>query len=55
MTAAGVETVRTIARTVWASSPEVLRPIEEAFGVAIGQRLDDDGIWASLAYPPEQT
>jgi 4-hydroxy-tetrahydrodipicolinate synthase len=55
MTPAGVETVRAAARTVWSSSPEVLQPIEEAFGVAIGQRLADDGIWASLAYPPEQT
>lgn len=50
MTRAGVEVVRAAARTVWNANPEVLRPIEDAFAVAVAERLDDDGLWAGLAY-----
>lgn len=51
MTAAGVEVVRGAAQSVWASNPEVLAPIEAAFGVDIEARLGDDALWAGLAYP----
>jgi 4-hydroxy-tetrahydrodipicolinate synthase len=51
MTAAGVDVVRATARTVWADSPDVLRPIEAAFGVSIDERLAADAAWAALAYP----
>ena len=51
MTPAGVEVVRNAARTVWSANPDILEPIEGAFGVSIAQRLDDDSVWAPLAYP----
>ena len=50
MSEAGVEVVRAAARAVWAASPDILRPIEPACGVAIGERLADDALWAALAY-----
>jgi 4-hydroxy-tetrahydrodipicolinate synthase len=50
MTAPGVETVRATARTLWGRNPEILAPIEQAFGVAIGERLDNEPLWSSLAY-----
>lgn len=53
MTAAGVETVRAAVRTVWKNSPEVLEPIEQAFGVTIADRVDNDSLWAALAYAAE--
>ena len=51
MTPAGVQVVRAAARTVWDNSPDVLRPIEDAFDVSIAKRLDDAAVWAALAYP----
>ena len=51
MTRRGVEVVRSAARTVWTDSPDILRPIEAAFGVSIGERLADDPLWDGLAYP----
>jgi len=51
MTPAGVDVVRSAARAVWRDDPDILRPIGAAFGVSIDQRLDDDELWASLAYP----
>jgi len=50
MSAAGVGVVRAAAQAVWRNSPEVLAPIEDAFGVSVGERLGDDALWASLAY-----
>ena len=51
MTAAGVAVVREAARAVWQANPEILAPIESAFGVSLEARLADDRLWASLAYP----
>jgi len=50
MTRAGVDVVRNAARTVWQKNPEILAPIEEAYGVDIEARLADDAVWAALAY-----
>ncbi|MBM4032869.1 MAG: 4-hydroxy-tetrahydrodipicolinate synthase [Planctomycetes bacterium] len=50
MTTAGVNVVRSAALAVWESNPEVLAPIEAAFGVSLAGRLRDDALWASLAY-----
>jgi len=50
MTPQAVEIVRAAARAVWTTQPDILRPIEDAFGVSIARRLDDDNLWASLAY-----
>jgi len=53
MTRAGVEAVRAAARTVWTKNPDILRPIEGAFGVSLDERFDDDASWATLAYGSE--
>jgi len=53
MTPAGVAIVRHAAQAVWKHNPEVLQPIETAFGVSLPARLADDALWASLAYPAE--
>ena len=50
MTPAGVEVARAAARAVWSANPELLAPIESAFGVDLAARLADDALWASLAY-----
>ncbi len=50
MTAAGVAVVRRAAQSVWKHNPEILSPIESAFGVSLSARLADDALWASLAY-----
>jgi hypothetical protein len=49
MSSAGVEIVRAAVRQVWASNPEVLRPVAEFYEVDIEARLSDDSIWSSLA------
>jgi len=49
MTPAGVLVVRDALKTVWKLSPEILKPIEEFYGVSIEERLNDDNIWESLA------
>jgi len=46
----GVDKVRRAARTVWKNNPEILKPIEEAYGVKIEERLEKDGPWDKLAY-----
>jgi len=51
MTRAGVAVVREAARAVWRANPEILAPIETAFGVSLDHRLSNDELWASLAYP----
>jgi len=50
LTMPAVETVRSAARTVWDRNPELLRPIEEHFGVDIEERLTNDAFWHPLAY-----
>jgi 4-hydroxy-tetrahydrodipicolinate synthase len=50
MTPAGIAAVRSTARATWQANPELLSPIQDAFGVDIQQRLDDDALWNSLAY-----
>ena len=49
MTAAGVSVVRAAASTVWRKDPDILRPIEAAFGVSVDERLSDDRVWTALA------
>jgi 4-hydroxy-tetrahydrodipicolinate synthase len=53
MTIIGVETVRVAARRVWEANPEILQPIEDAYGVSMAERLNDDSFWTSLAYGTE--
>jgi len=50
MTAAGVHAIQFAARRVWRSNPELLEPIEDAFGVSLDERLADSALWDSLAY-----
>lgn len=50
MTRAGVAVVRAALRETHRKDPSILKPIEDAYGVKIQQRLDDDVIWSALAY-----
>lgn len=50
MSREGVEKVRQAARTVWKNNPEILKPIEEVYGVNIEERLEKDEHWNKLAY-----
>ena len=35
--------------TIYGTAPELLAPLESAFGVKIPERLRNDGAWAKLA------
>ncbi len=48
MTPAGVLIVREALKTVWKLNPEILKPIEDFYGVNIEERLKDDSIWDGL-------
>ena len=50
MTAAGLQVVLEAARAVWASDPEVLRPVRDAFGVDVERRLSEPHYWQDLCY-----
>ena len=50
MSREGVEKVRRAARLVWDNNPEILKPIEEAYGVNIEERLEKDEGWDKLTY-----
>ncbi len=50
MSREGIEKIRQAARTVWKKNPEILRPIEETYGVNIEERLNKDEYWHRLAY-----
>ncbi|HEY8431976.1 MAG TPA: 4-hydroxy-tetrahydrodipicolinate synthase [Sandaracinaceae bacterium] len=46
MTPAAIAACRDALRAVWRDAPEVLEPIEAAFGVRIEARLADDACWS---------
>ena len=48
MSEAGVASCRAALTTVHQSAPDVLAPIEEAFGVQLTDRLADDDVWSAL-------
>lgn len=48
MTHNAVSRCRDALSQVWARNPEILAPIEGAFGVSIPKRLADDSIWSAL-------
>ena len=50
MSREGAEKVRQAARRVWENNPEILRPIEEVYGVRIEERLVKDEGWNRLTY-----
>ncbi|MBC7172715.1 MAG: 4-hydroxy-tetrahydrodipicolinate synthase, partial [Polyangiaceae bacterium] len=54
MSLEAVESCRAVLREVYTASPEILSPIDDAFGVRVGDRLADDAIWAALARPRER-
>jgi 4-hydroxy-tetrahydrodipicolinate synthase len=47
----GIEKVLSAARTVQANHPDILKPIEDYFGVDIGERLENPANWKDLVYP----
>jgi 4-hydroxy-tetrahydrodipicolinate synthase len=50
MTKKGLNVVLDAGRTVWKNNPEVLKPIEDFFGVDIENRLYDEKFLAGLTY-----
>ena len=50
MTAAGLQKVLEAARTVWRNSPDILRPVGQAFDVDVEERLFDPQYCKGLAY-----
>ena len=50
MTKAGVDVVRSAAKQVWDSNPEVLAPIGDFYGIDVAARLADDAAWAAVTY-----
>jgi 4-hydroxy-tetrahydrodipicolinate synthase len=48
MSASAVGACRDALRQVYSTNPELLQPIEAAFGVSIQRRLDDDSVWSGL-------
>jgi 4-hydroxy-tetrahydrodipicolinate synthase len=50
MTRKGLETVLRIAREVYEKSPEILKPVEDFFGVNLSERLYDERFWKGLSY-----
>ena len=50
MTRNGIDTVLAAARTVMSNQPEILKPVEEFFGVNIAERLENPSIWEPLYY-----
>ncbi|MFZ7124849.1 MAG: 4-hydroxy-tetrahydrodipicolinate synthase [Desulfobacterales bacterium] len=51
MTRNGLEAVLETARIVHRANPEILRPVEDFFGVRIEDRINDPRNWDGLAYP----
>jgi len=49
MTRVAVEKCREALKEVFKANPEHLKPINEAFGVNVEQRLNNDGVWSELA------
>ena len=50
MSANGLNTVLAAVRNVYRKSPEILQPVEEFFGVNLGERLENPASWEGLAY-----
>jgi 4-hydroxy-tetrahydrodipicolinate synthase len=50
MTRNGIETVLSAARSVQSNHPEILKPVEDFFGVNIAERLETPALWESLYY-----
>ena len=50
MTKAGLNKVLTGLRTVWSQNPEILEPLEGAFGVSIADRISSPSSLAGLSY-----
>jgi 4-hydroxy-tetrahydrodipicolinate synthase len=50
MTPAGIEVVRGALKQVFETSPEILEPIEDFYGVDLEQKIFDDSNWSSLIY-----
>ncbi len=49
MTSVGIAVLRSAVKSVWDNNPEMLQPIADFYGIDIAARINDDGIWTSLA------
>ncbi len=50
MSRRAVDLCRDALRQIYHDAPEYLRPIDACFDVDVARRLEDDAVWASLAY-----
>lgn len=50
MSADGMRVLREALTSVWENNPEILEPVQDFYGVNLGERIADDGIWNALAY-----
>ena len=50
MSTNGLNTVLAAVRNVYRKSPEILKPVEDFFGVHLGERLENPASWEGLAY-----
>jgi 4-hydroxy-tetrahydrodipicolinate synthase len=50
MSADGMKVLRKALTSIWENNPEILKPIQDFYGVHLGERIADDGIWNALAY-----
>lgn len=52
MTGAGIQIVRNALKKVYEESFDILKPLEDFYGVDIGIRLDDNSVWDAMEYSP---
>ncbi|MEJ2640378.1 MAG: 4-hydroxy-tetrahydrodipicolinate synthase [Desulfosarcinaceae bacterium] len=51
MSAAGLAKAVALVKGVYEASPEVFAPLESHFGVSVGERLRDSGVYGQYTYP----
>ena len=54
MSARAVDVVRKRAKLLWETNSEILKPIEDAYGVKIEERLEKDKYWDKLSYQTKE-
>ena len=50
MTREGIDIVRNVLKNVYETSPEILSPIEDFYGISIEKRLNNDELWSRQMY-----
>ncbi len=50
MTAGGIEIVRAALKKVYQESFDILKPLEDFYGIDIEERLSDNDVWNKMIY-----